>query len=216
MLSYLCTKGDKSRTETVIYWARGGSWWPQLLLDRLLMSESAAAMQVFIFCYENYAKRTGADAIKDRRGIPPDAVLFCHTCCLSSQQQLFRSRTFVIFGWIFLDFSARPTEPTVCAIEVFIVFVIFNLVCCFYKLSLPQWKQSLYRACRDFLSALCSQTQLPSKLDVLHRMPGGFWGAPETSCSIIVSNIVSEAWKQLPVAATPPTILQYNLFALFY
>lgn len=29
------------------------------------MSGNAAAMQVFIFCNENYAKRTGADAIKD-------------------------------------------------------------------------------------------------------------------------------------------------------
>lgn len=69
MLSYLCTEEDKSRTETMIYWARGGSWWPQLLLDRLLMSGSAAAMQVFIFCYENCAKSTGADAIKDRTAL---------------------------------------------------------------------------------------------------------------------------------------------------
>lgn len=52
-----------------IYWARGGSWWPQFLLDRLLMSGNTAAMQVFIFCYKNYAKSTGADAIKDRTAL---------------------------------------------------------------------------------------------------------------------------------------------------
>lgn len=39
------------------------------LLDRLLMSGSAAAMQVFTLCYENYAKSVGADAIKDRRAL---------------------------------------------------------------------------------------------------------------------------------------------------
>lgn len=61
--------GDKSGPETLMYGVCGGSWWPQLLLDRFLMSGSTAAMQVFIFCYENYAKRTGADAIKDRTAL---------------------------------------------------------------------------------------------------------------------------------------------------
>lgn len=37
--------------------------------DRLLMSRIAAALQVFIFCCKNYAKSTGADAIKDRTAL---------------------------------------------------------------------------------------------------------------------------------------------------
>lgn len=69
MLSYLRAEEDKSGLETLIYWVCGGSWWPQFLLDRLLMSGSTAAMQVFIFCYKNYAKSTGADAIKDRTAL---------------------------------------------------------------------------------------------------------------------------------------------------
>lgn len=69
MLSYPRTEGNKSGPETLIYWACDGSWWPQFLLDRLLMSGSTVAMQVFIFCYKNYAKSTGADAIKDRTAL---------------------------------------------------------------------------------------------------------------------------------------------------
>lgn len=69
MLSYLHAEGNKSGPETLIYWVCGGSWWSQFLLDRLLMSGSTAAMQVFIFCYKNYAKSTGADAIKDRTAL---------------------------------------------------------------------------------------------------------------------------------------------------
>lgn len=206
-------QGDKSRPETLMYWLCGGSWWPQLLLDIFLMSGSTAAMQVFIFCYENYAKRTGADAIKDTTALERShQMLSCSVMHAASAPNSSFSKA--EHSWFRMNFVltfllAQQSEQPVqfnrsWALRVLIAFIGF---------SNCSWNSeiiiSLYPTCGDFLSALCSQTQLPSKLDVVHRMPGSFCGEPEASCSIIVWNVVSDGWKHHSATA-PPSTLQYN------
>lgn len=219
MLSYFCTEGDKSRTETVIYWVRGGSWWPQLLLDRLLMSGSAAGMQVFIFCYENYAKSKGADTIKDRTALEGfHQMLSCFVTHAASVPN--RSFSGAEHLW-FLDefFStfllAQRSERSVqfkCLLSLWVLILFVVLTSCRCH------SEDSHYTIHAGTSSLLFVTQLPSKLDVLHRMPGGFWGAPEISCSIIVSNIMSDACKAMQrlVAAAPPTILQCYIFLLCF